>query len=146
MGFLGKREPSFLSVVESRIDWKRFSGIQSKYLTEEHDEIGPLKYFDHNKYLRINIDRAAELKLHEREPADILDIGCGFGYFLFIAKEMGHEVVGMDFMEGNHSDTASYSEMIDMFGVERKLHRIERFEPLSFTERKFDLITAFQIF
>ena len=49
-------------------------------------------------------------------------------------------------MSDQCTGSLSYFEMIDMFGVERKLHRIERFEMLPFTERKFDLITAFQIF
>ena len=47
------------------------------------------KYLDVEKRLRINIRRAQDLNLHRLPPQEILDIGCGGGFFLFVAQALG---------------------------------------------------------
>ncbi len=54
------------------------------------------KYLDVGKRLRINVERAQDLNLHRSPPLDILDIGCGGGFFLFIAESLGHRALGID--------------------------------------------------
>ncbi len=51
----------------------------------------------------------------------------------------------MDYIEGNDPGTRCYSDMIEMFGLNSILHQIKKYEKLSFSEQKFDIITAFQI-
>src|SRR5256885_620165 len=47
-------------------------------------------------WIKINIERAQDLWLDRSPPMHILDLGCGAGYFLYIAKYFGHNVVGFD--------------------------------------------------
>ncbi|HXY60905.1 MAG TPA: hypothetical protein VEH26_04805, partial [Chthoniobacterales bacterium] len=55
-----------------------------------------------------------------------------------IAKQFGHSGMGLDV--GRHQVC---NELLDLFGVERRVWRIEAFQPLPDFDRKFDLITAF---
>ncbi len=139
------RSVFYFYFVKRKINWNQFNKIRQEYLVNEYNEKGPLKYFDYKKYLKINIDRALGLNLHKRSSAEIMDIGCGFGYFLFVCKQLGCEVAGMDFSVGNDPETKCYSDMIDMFVLKRIMHQIVKFEKLPLPEKKFDLITAFQI-
>jgi 2-polyprenyl-3-methyl-5-hydroxy-6-metoxy-1,4-benzoquinol methylase len=36
------------------------------------------------------------LGLHKPEPLKILDLGCGSGYFLAVAKHLGFDAIGVD--------------------------------------------------
>src|ERR1700719_1301948 len=47
-------------------------------------------------WIRINIERAQDLWLDRSPPLSILDLGCGAGYFLYVCKFFGHEVLGLD--------------------------------------------------
>ncbi len=96
------------------------------------------KYADAERWLTRNIPRIRKLGLDRSSPKDILDLGCGAGFFLFIAKQFGHSGIGLDV--GHHEVC---NELGDLFGVERKVWRIQAFEPLPDFGRKFDLITAF---
>jgi SAM-dependent methyltransferase len=139
------RSAFYFSFVKRKINWNQFNKIRQKYLINEYNGKGPFKYFDYKKYLKINIDRVLELNLHKRPSAEIMDIGCGFGYFLFVCKKLGCEVIGVDFSEGNNLETKCYSDMIDMFALKRIMHRIVKYKKLPLFEKKFDLITAFQV-
>jgi len=96
------------------------------------------KYADAGRWLKRNIPRIRRLGLDRSSPRQILDLGCGGGFFLFIAKQLGHSGIGVDV--GHHPVC---NELVDLFGVERKVWRIQAFEPLPDFGRKFDLITAF---
>ena len=79
-----------------------------------------------------------DLKLERSPPKNILDLGCGAGFFLFLAKQFGHRCIGVDV-----GDFPLSNELIDLFGVERVTEKIRAFQPLPDFGRKFDLITAF---
>ena len=96
------------------------------------------KYLDLEKYLELNIRRAQDLDLHLAAPKDILDIGCGGGFFLFVAQAQGHRGLGFD-----TGGIPVFDELVDLLGVERTIYRIKQFEPMPDFGRKFDLITAF---
>ncbi len=96
------------------------------------------KYLDLEKYLRLNIRRVQDLDLHRSPPKSILDIGCGGGFFLFVAQDQGHTGLGFD-----TGDIPVFDGLVDLLGVERVVYKIEAFEPLPDFGRKFDLITAF---
>ena len=73
-------------------------------------------------------------------PALPLRIGCGAGYFLYIAKQYGHDVLGLDI------DTFPlFTETTELFGVQRVIWRIDPFVRLPDLGRKFDLMTAHMI-
>jgi SAM-dependent methyltransferase len=118
-----------------KIDSERLREIQQRYANSS-DRYA--KYADVAHWLEINLPRVRELQLDRSPPKQILDLGCGGGFFLFLAKQFGHHVVGVDV------DLYTLSnELIDLFGVERVTHRIRACEPLPEFGRKFDLITAF---
>ena len=118
-----------------KIDRERLREIQERY-ANSGDRYA--KYADIEPWLEINSARVHELQLDRSPPKQILDLGCGAGFFLFLAKQCGHHAVGVDV------DLYPLSnELIDLFQVERVTHRIRAFEPLPEFGRKFDLITAF---
>ena len=96
------------------------------------------KYLDLEKYLELNIRRVQDLNLHLTPSKQILDIGCGGGFFLYVAQAQGHRGLGFD-----TGGIPVFDELVDLLGVERVICRIEAFEPLPDFGRKFDLITAF---
>lgn len=118
-----------------KIDNDRLRDIQRRYAgsTDRY-----AKYANVEHWLEINLPRVRELKLDHSPPKQILDHGCGAGFFLFLAKQFGHHGVGVDV------DLYPLSnELIDLFGVERVTHRIRAFQPLPDFGKRFDLITAF---
>ena len=132
MGFLRrtKIEP-FLAKIDSerlREIQRRYAGSSDRYA----------KYADVEHWLEINLPRVRELKLDRSPPKQILDLGCGGGFFLFLAKQFGHHGLGLDV--GDHPVS---NELIELFGVERRTWRIRAGEPLPDLGRQFDLITAF---
>ena len=66
--------------------------------------------------------------------------GCGGGFFLFILKNLGHSVTGLD-----TDRVPLFGELLELFGVRRVVYRIDAFEPLPDFGQQFDWITAFSI-
>ena len=52
----------------------------------------------------------------------ILDLGCGTGYFLYINKLLGHEVLGIDLDE-----LPMFREMIELLQIPRAIGGSKRF-------------------
>lgn len=118
-----------------KIDNQRLREIQRRYASS-NDRYA--KYADVEHWLKINIPRMRYLKLDRSPPRQILDLGCGAGFFLFLAKQFGHSCLGLDV-----ADFPLSNELIELFGVERVTWRIRALQPLPDFGRKFDLITAF---
>ena len=114
------------------LDQIRLAEIQKRYAGE--------KYADVDQWLRVNRERVQDLKLHRSSPQRILDLGCGGGFFLFILKQIGHSVLGLDVDE-----SPLFNELLEVFGVPRTVFRIQPFESLPNLEQRFDWITAFSI-
>ena len=68
----------------------------------------------------------------------MLDIGCGGGFFLFVAQALGHEALGLDV-----AGIPAFDELVELLGVERVVHKVTAFERLPDFVRNFDLITSF---
>jgi SAM-dependent methyltransferase len=119
----------------AKIDEARAREIQQRYA---NSTAGYAKYANIEPWLRLNRERAQDLKLHRSEPKRLLDLGCGGGFFLFIAKNLGHSVLGLDI-----EHVALFTELLELFSVPRVVWRISAFEPLPKLGQKFDWITAF---
>ena len=119
----------------AKVDQERLRDVQTRYASSASQYA---KYADVERWLKRNIPRIRQLQLDRSGPKEILDLGCGGGFFLFIAKELGHSGLGLDV--GNDPVC---NELVDLFGLKRKVWRIQAFEPLPDFGRKFDLITAF---
>ncbi len=119
----------------AKIDQARAREIQQRYA---NSTAGYAKYANIEPWLRLNRERAQDLKLHRSEPKRVLDLGCGGGFFLFIAKNLGHSVLGLDI-----EHVTLFTELLELFEVPRVVWRISAFEPLPDLGQKFDWITAF---
>ena len=126
----------------AKIDQDRLDSLQAQYGSPSSDAPGLWrhysKYLEVRKHLRLNIRRAQDLNLHRLPPQEILDIGCGGGFFLFVARALGHHGLGLDM-----GDIPVFDGLVDLLGVNRTIYKVAMFEPLPDFGRKFDLITAF---
>ncbi len=98
------------------------------------------KYLNLQIYLQEAVREARALKLLDSSGLRVLDIGCGTGYFLYLARRCGHDVLGLDL-----DDNALYNDVVRLLGLPRVIHRVERFKPLPDLGTPVDLITAFSI-
>jgi SAM-dependent methyltransferase len=119
----------------AKIDHARAQEIKERYA---NSTAGYAKYADIEPWLRLNRERVQDLKLQRSEPKRVLDLGCGGGFLLFIARNLGHSVLGMDI-----EHVALFTELLELFKVPRVVWRISAFEPLPDLGKKFDWITAF---
>ena len=121
------------------IDREKFEQIYERYAVDDPGEDWP-KYLDLPRWIDINIRRIRDVELDLISRKRILDLGCGAGYFAYIAQLLGHEVVGLDL-----DDLLMFGESTQMLGVERVIWRVQPFVPLPDLGDKFDLVTAFMI-
>jgi SAM-dependent methyltransferase len=121
----------------AQIDQERAREIQQRYA---NSTAGYAKYADIGPWLRLNRERVQDLNLHRSTPKRVLDLGCGGGFFLFILKNLGHSVMGLDVER-----VPLFGELLQLFGVLRTVWRINAFEPLPDLAQKFDWITAFSV-
>jgi SAM-dependent methyltransferase len=119
----------------AKLDIERLRDIQKRHAGSD---VRYAKYADVEHWLAINLPRVEELKLDRADPKQILDLGCGAGFFLFLAKQLGHSCMGLDV-----GDYPLSNELIALFEIDRLTWRIRAFEPLPDFGRQFDLITAF---
>jgi SAM-dependent methyltransferase len=129
--------PLRLEPLFAKIDRTRLAEIEAQYASSKEHYA---KYADVKRWLRLNIVRAQDLKLHRCPPKSVLDLGCGGGFFLFILQQLGHACQGLDMDE-----FPLFTQLLDLFGVNRRIWTIRPYEPLPDFGRKFDLITAFSI-
>jgi SAM-dependent methyltransferase len=125
-------------VIET-IDPVRFEQIRRRYAVTDPGADWP-KYLDLDRWIGVNIRRIRELELDLSRPKRILDLGCGAGYFLYIAQLLGHSGVGLDM-----DRLPMFREITRLLGVHRVVQRIQPFCPLPSFGQKFDVVTAFMI-
>jgi len=125
-------------VIET-IDPAAFEQIRQRYAVANPGADWP-KYLDLERWIEINIRRIREVELDLSRPKRILDLGCGAGYFLYIAQLLGHSGLGLDI-----DRLPMFREITRLLGVHRIVQRIEPFRPLPDIGRKFDLVTAFMV-
>lgn len=129
--------PVPLGPLYATIDQAKLAELQRRYASStEHYA----KYADVKRWLRLNIVRAQDLKLHRCPPRAVLDLGCGGGFFPFVLQHLGHSSLGLDIDE-----FPLFTELLDLFQVERRVWTIRPHESLPDLGRKFDWITAFSV-
>ncbi len=114
----------------------RFHEICDRYGMEDPGE-GPPKFLNLKRWIRRNAKRVRELRLDDQKRQRVLDLGCGPGYFLYICRCLGHDVLGIDIDE-----VPMYGELTQLLEVPRVIWRIEPFVPLP-DLGQFDVITSF---
>ena len=116
-----------------------FEQIHRRYAVADPGADWP-KYLDLDRWIGVNIRRIRHLELDVARPKHILDLGCGAGYFLYIAQLLGHSGVGLDM-----DRLPMFREITRLLGVRRVVQQIQAFHPLPNFGQKFDVITAFMI-
>lgn len=139
-----------VSAAEKSADLQAIASLRRELQTTiDRDPVCAAKYTDYRLWLWRNAHRAAQLSLHLRPPLRILDIGTGPGYFMAIAKALGHECVGVDCPETVLSplEQKVYSRLLDSLRCRSAVvrHLIEPFKPFPERFSGFDLITAFMV-
>src|ERR1700730_12727724 len=120
----------------AQIDARQLDEIARTYAGGEQSKW--TKYLDARKWLVRSTEQARKLGLVLTPARDVLDLGCGAGYFLFVQKQLGSGVLGVDL---DHDPI--FNDMIRLFAIERTDFGITRRVRLpEFGGRKFDLITA----
>jgi SAM-dependent methyltransferase len=119
----------------ARVDQTELRAIQQRYASSP---LNYAKYADVPRWLRRHVAKVQDLRLHRSPPKQILDLGCGGGFFLFICQQYGHSVTGLDLDE-----FPLLQELTTLLRVPRINWRIEPFQALPPFEKPFDLITAF---
>jgi len=98
------------------------------------------RFEDASYWVRINLKRVQDLWLDRSQPMRILDLGCGSGFFLYICKLFGHDVVGLD-----RDTNPMFREITEFLKVPRVATDIDPFVPLPELGERFDLVTAYRI-
>jgi len=137
--FRTNRLPLETKRVIETIDPVGFEQIRQRYAVENPGEHWP-KYLDLDRWIDINIRRIREIELDLARRKRILDLGCGAGYFLYIAQLLGHSGLGLDV-----DYVPMFADITRLLGVRRVIQRIQAFEPLPDLGAKFNLVTAFMI-
>src|SRR5437870_6670738 len=75
------------------------------------------KYVEAERFLRMNIRRVQDIGLDRMRPQHILDLGSGAGYFLFVARTLGHSGLGLDV-----DNCPLFRDMFELFGVQRIIY------------------------
>jgi SAM-dependent methyltransferase len=121
------------------IDWLQFKDLRHKCPYQPHSpQIN--RFEDIVYWIEINIERAQDLWLDRSSPLRILDLGSGAGYFLYVCKHFGHDVLGFD-----TDREPLFTATIELLNVPRVVGRIDRQTPLPELGKKFDLVTAHRI-
>jgi len=120
------------------IDWREFEEIRRRYAVKSPSADWP-KFLDLQRWIDINIRRIREIELDVARSKRVLDLGCGAGYFLYIAQLLGHQGVGLDL-----DQLPMFRDITRLLGVRRVIRRIRAFDPLP-DLGKFDVVTAFLI-
>ena len=123
----------------ANLDWSQFEKLREQYpYRPGSPQIN--RFEDIVYWIDINVERAQDLWLDLAPPLRILDLGCGAGYFLYVCKHFGHDVLGFD-----TDDDPLFPATTELLGVRRVIGRIERQTPLPDLGDKFDLVTAHRI-
>jgi SAM-dependent methyltransferase len=134
------RHPIDPQEIIKEIDSAGFAKVRDKFSVPGERTHWP-KYLDADRWLRLNIRRAQELRLTARpRPVRILDLGSGAGWFLLVARHLGHSGAGLDIPE-----PPMYGELFELFGLKRMVWEIKAYEPLPDFGERFDMVTAFSI-
>ena len=131
-----RRSVSFEEVMKL-VDREKFEALKTKYF-KTSEAVHPPKYLNAEEWVPKNLRRARDAGITPApQKRRVLDIGCGVGWFLLVARAMGHDVRGID-IEGD----PIYREMTSLLGIPRTIHAITPHTPMPSEIQSFDLVSA----
>ena len=111
--FRGNRSALEKERVIETFDPVAFEQIRQRYAVNKPTEDWR-KYLDLDRWIGINIRRIRDIELDFARRKRILDLGCGAGYFLYIAQLLGHTGFGLDL-----DRIPMFAEITSLLGVRR---------------------------
>ena len=100
-----------------------------------------LSYGDLDLWLERAWREATRLGLNHSPPLDILDIGMGPGYSLYVCQRLGHRCVGLD----RPGLFPFWQSLRKFLGIQKVVeHAIKPYEPLPSDIGRFDLVTSYR--
>ena len=126
-------------LAEKKVDYQSFLKLYNRFKNQKKMQ-GFLKYFDLPCHLARAFYYSKELDLYNNRSLNILDLGSGTGYFPYAAKFLGHECLALD-----KNDNILYNSMRSILDVDTTYQTIKPLSSINLKEKKFDLITSFQI-
>src|SRR3954471_18485245 len=77
------------------VDRQKFASLRERF---PHKPNSPRinRFEDADYWIGVNAERAQDLWLDRSPPLEILDLGCGAGYFLYVCRQFGHQGLGLD--------------------------------------------------
>src|SRR5579864_3535760 len=138
----------FFEYLLGEVDADDFDEVRQRFLSNVSvaSNVNMLKYLDPVTWFESKLSISRWLKLHERSPIRILDLGTGPGHFAVVARFFGHSVVGTDLphrSRGVETTGHFYDALCELYRVERVSHTIRGLEPLGDVHGRYDLVTAF---
>ena len=138
-GYVRKKELTVEGLLAG-IDPGAIEQVRALVAEENPNDVFWTKYLDFEKWLALNIRYVKQLELDKNPVGDVLDLGCGGGFFLVACRAIGARVLGMDLDKDR-----VLNETIRLFGLERVTWKLRAFVKLPDMGRRFDLITAFMV-
>lgn len=127
--------------VLASIDTEKFSEIRRRF-TNDDGGPGPVKYLDLARWIDVNLRRARVAGLDAAgPPRRVLDLGCGCGYFVHIARLLGHSALGVD--RKDHPSSVLV-QMRELLGVPCVVHNITPDSPPP-VDAQWDVVTAHMV-
>lgn len=137
-GHLSARGLAILPQLRADICPQGFADLFHSHQGRVHP--GRAKYLDLDTWLGRHVTHAEAIGLLDSPPRRILDIGTGNGYFPFICRRFGHDVVATDV-----DSVELYDDLVSLLGIRRVVNAVETFRPLPDFGDRFDLVTAFNV-
>jgi SAM-dependent methyltransferase len=110
------------------------------FLAQQYPSHYMVKFCRDPKAWYLDADSIAEgFGLHEPPLHRVLDIGCGFGYFLYACRAWGHSVEGVDVPD------VVIQQASDILGVSVYPHEVRAFDLLPPRFTGYDLVTTFGV-
>ena len=99
--------------LEADPSWDKLRRKYPRGIKEVH------RFGDTAFWIKRNVERAQDLSLDRGRQRHILDLGCGPGFFLYVAQKLGHTGIGLDIDE-----QAIFRDTLSLLQVKRVVHCI----------------------
>jgi SAM-dependent methyltransferase len=122
-----------------KLDREEFAKLRERYPFRPNS-LQINRFEDVDYWIGINVERAQDLWLDRTPPLRLLDLGCGPGYFLYVCRLFGHQVLGLD-----TDNDPLFRGTTELLKVPRVISQMAPQTALPELGQKFDLVTAHRV-
>ncbi len=132
-----ERWEGVLAQARTELDWSELATIARRLPPKHADHY--LTYLDAEMWFRKLWREVMRLDLHRSPRQRVLDLGTGPGYFAYICRCLGHDVLGLE------RPGAELDDFHAWMGLQVVSHAIGSNKKLPALPRKFDTVTSFRV-